>query len=221
VKLFTVMISYFRRELTEQAIQSYRDTVTLPHALWIVDNGSDEETQEWLFSLAEDDIIDGLCLFPTNVYPGKAFNTVCDSSMGIAEDTTHLHRADNDFIFLPGWCEHVQERFKKNTRLGQLGLRTDVEEQFAPFNVGGNMILARRLWQKGLRYDERPWPELPAGYSEDSYLTPAVVEMGWHWGRVQQPCIQSISREDAADPYYQKTWSDRGIYQKKATAEAE
>jgi hypothetical protein len=66
-----------------------------------------------------------------------------------------------------------------------------------------------------LRYDERTWPEISAkvpGYTEDSFMSPKVVQMGWTWGRVTQPCIRPISQESADDPYYRQTWADRGIH---------
>jgi hypothetical protein len=125
-----------------------------------------------------------------------------------------LHRADNDFIFLPDWETHVRLQFSINERLGQLGLRTDDEELHNPHNVGGNCVIRKQLWDEGLRYDERPWPKIAAkvpGYTEDSFLSPEVRRMGWEWGRVTQPCIRPISSEDPNDEYYIKSWQDRGM----------
>ena len=118
MKLHSVIISYHRWDLTERAIWSYRETVTLPHTIWVVDNGSDPKTQQRLRHKAAEDVIDGLILFPENVYPGRAANTAW---INAPDDATHLHRADNDFIFLPGWCEEVERCFAANDRLGQLG----------------------------------------------------------------------------------------------------
>ncbi len=73
------------------------------------------------------------------------------------------------------------------------------------------MVIRRELWDAGLRYDERPWPEYPAGYSEDSFLSPAVRDMGWRWCRVRRPCIESLASGDLSDPYYQRSYGERGI----------
>ena len=100
-------------------------------------------------------------------------------------------------------------------KLGQLGMRTDEEELFAKSNVGGNNLIRRELWDKGLRYDERPWPqirdEVSPGHSEDSLLSPAVKKMGYTWDRVEKPCIVNIDEKDADDPYYIQSFGDRGI----------
>ena len=95
--------------------------------------------------------------------------------------------------------------------LKQKGLLTDEEEAWAPGNVGGNCVIRRELWEKGLRYNETPWPELEPGFSEDSYLSPLVLELGYKWGRVQRTCIDGISTADPKDPYYKNTYKDRNI----------
>src|SRR3989337_1998920 len=121
MKLHTVFITYNRLELTKQALSSYLETVAVPHTLVVVDNASTDGTREWLL----DDFDYGIHLLNKNRYPGFACN------LGWAQappDATHLHRADNDFSFLPGWCEQLQEVFTE--KVGQVGLRTDEEEVY-------------------------------------------------------------------------------------------
>ena len=206
MKLHSVVISYQRLDLTKQAIASYVETVTVPYTLMVVDNGSDQVVTDWILRNAASF---SYVLLGSNKYPGFACN---EGFSRAPTDATVLHRADNDFVFLPGWCEEVQERFATNPRLGQLGLRTDEEELHNGHNVGGNSAYRRALWDEGLRYDERPWPKIKTlGYTEDSFMSPDVVKMGWEWGRVEKPCIQSTSMESPDDPYYIRTWADRGI----------
>lgn len=207
-----MIVSYNRRSLTRQAIETYLQTVTLPHTLVVVDNCSDEATCEWLLQHSIDNEY-GLMLLPVNRYPGYATNRGWEE---MPPETTLLHRGDNDFSYLPGWCEQVVKRFKKPS-VGQVGLRTDREELKARWNVGGNNVIRRKLWDEGLRYDERPWgAEYPPGYTEDSLFSPAVKALGYEWVRVKEPCIVSLSREDPDDEYYQRSWAVRGIAPPKA-----
>jgi len=201
--IHSVIVSYNRLDLFKQCYQTYKDTITLPHSLVVVDNCSDRETMDWLIH----NVTEQLVLLGENKYPGFATNK--GWSMMPAE-TTLLHRSDNDFSYLPGWCDQVTELFERS-RVGQVGLRTDQEELKARWNVGGNNVIRRRLWEEGLRYDERPWGEYPPGWTEDSMLSPVVKEMGYSWTRVKQPCIVPLSREDPDDPYYVETWAVRGI----------
>jgi len=210
MNMHTVMVTYNRLELTKQAVDSYLETVTGPWSLTIVDNGSTDGTEEWLWGDDLDPKVTRI-LFGENKYPGYATNRGWEEA---EEDTVLLHRADNDFVFLPGWDTHVRLRFSTDLRLGQLGLRTDEEELFNQHNVGGNCVIRKQLFDEGLRYDERPWPKIAAkvpGYTEDSFLSPEVRKMGWEWGRVTVPCIRPISSEDPEDDYYRQTWADRGI----------
>jgi hypothetical protein len=182
--------------------------VSVPHSYVVVDNDSVDGTQKWLQHWGH------ICIgLPENRYPGFAANFGWAFGVEL-ENPTHLQRADNDFMFLPGWCDEVERMFQE-TKLGQLGMRTDEEELFAKINVGGNNIIRRELWDKGLRYDERPWPqirdEVSRGYSEDSLFSPAVKAMGYEWDRVELPCIVNIDEKDRNDPYYQRSFADRGI----------
>jgi len=213
VRLHTVFITHNRLELTKRALDSYLETVTVPFHLVIADNASTDGTEDWLMK-EWDNNSSTIALLGRNRYPGFA----CNHGWELADSTvTHLHRADNDFAFLPGWCEEVERMFEGVERLGQLGLRTDEEEQYILINTGGNCVIPRELWDLGLRWDERPWPQLRdevgPGWTEDSLMSKAVKKRGWKWDRVERPCIQPISSESADDDYYRRSWEDRGIYQ--------
>ena len=212
MKLHTVFITYNRLELTKRAIASYLETVTVPYTLIVVDNASTDGTPEWFLWSQDFSSRTELLCSRENRYPGYATNH--GWAEAAAGDATHLHRADNDFIFLPGWCEEV-ERIFESEKVGQVGLRTSEEEGHARHNTGGNCVIRRELWDAGLRYDERPWPQLRdevgAGHTEDSLFSPAVTAMGYTWTRVKRPCIQSISFESPEDGYYRDTWAARGI----------
>jgi glycosyltransferase involved in cell wall biosynthesis len=210
MNMHSVMVTYNRLDLTTQALTSYREHTVGPWTLTVVDNDSTDETREWLLANCEEFPF-YVMLLPENRYPGFATNRGWEVA---PEDTVLLHRADNDFVFLPGWDTHVRLRFSTDVRLGQLGLRTDEEELHNQHNVGGNCVIRKQLFDEGLRYDERPWPKIAKkvpGYTEDSFLSPQVKKMGWEWGRVTEPCIRPISSEDPEDEYYIRSWRDRGI----------
>lgn len=209
MKLHTVFITYNRLDLTRQAIESYLQTVSAPYTFTIVDNGSTDGTEEWLEEMFDYGNLDEVILLRENLYPGFACNRGWEQA---PKDANFLHRADNDFIFLPGWCDEVERMFRSYPNIGQLGLRTDEEELHNTHNVGGNCVIRRSLWEIGLRYNETPWPKMKVrGYTEDSYMSPDVRNMGWDWDRVENQCIVAISSEDPNDPYYQETWAARGI----------
>jgi hypothetical protein len=202
MKLHTVFVTFNRLELTKQTIESYLETVTVPFTYYVADNASSDGTHGWLYSKRHPH-----CSFGTNHYPGFATNFGWELA---PDDATHLHRSDNDFRYLPGWCEEV-ERLFEDPKMGQVGLRTDAEEGYEPTNTGGNCVIRRELWDAGLRYDEKPWGEYAPGYSEDSFFSPEIVRMGWKWDRVERSCIQNLASGDWKDPYYAESYGARGI----------
>ncbi len=207
MKLHTVFVTHDRLELTKQAVQTYLETVTVPFTFVIVDNHSTDGTQLWMPEYANHpNFVYGM-LLRENKYPGYAANRGWELAPA---DAALLQRADNDFSFLPGWCDEVQRCFQDPT-LGQLGMRTVEQEGAVEQNVGGNNIIRRELWDAGLRYDERPWPEYPPAWTEDSYFSPAVAAMGWRWGRVEVQCIQDLANATTADPYYHRSFADRNM----------
>ena len=154
----------------------------MPYTYLVVDNCSTDGTNEWLNTWDHP-----YQTLTRNRYPGYAAN------LGWAqapEDATHLHRADNDFVFLKDWCEEVKRIFE-NPKIGQLGLRTDEEERFVRDNTGGNCVIRRDLWDAGLRYDERPWPELRDEIGSRSHrglpLLPSGEEDGLHLDAREAP----------------------------------
>lgn len=209
VKLHTVFITYNRLELTKKAVESYLETTTIPYTYVIVDNGSTDGTWDWLRETDHEHII-----FRENRYPGYACNRGWEYG---PEDATHLHRADNDHGFLPGWCEEV-ERVFGDERMGQVGLRMAEHEPSGNYNVGGNNVIRREVWDQGVRYDERPWTEFPPGYSEDSFFTPEIERRGWRWTRVKKQCIYELEAaypDTNTDPYYEQSWGARRLYGRK------
>ena len=210
MKLHTVFVTYNRLELTKRAIESYLETVSVPYNLILVDNDSTDGTIEW--GLRQDF---HMVAMDRNRYPGFATNWGWSHLLNFVDpDATHLHRADNDYGFLPGWCEELEKRFGPK-KVGQVGLRTSEQEGHAKSNTGGNCVIRRELWDQGLRWDERPWPEYPPGWTEDSFFSPAVLKMGYRWTRVQKQCIyelQAVYADSNEDPYYEKSWGDRHIH---------
>lgn len=213
VVIHTCLISYQRLDLTRQAVASYLETVSVPHSLIVVDNGSNEDVTNWILGNSSSF---HYLLLGKNKYPGYACNQGFERA---PDNATVLHRADNDWRFLPGWCDEIAARFEENPRLGQIGMRTGDEELHNGHNVGGNCAFPRQIWDEGLRWDERPWPKIKTlGYTEDSFMSPEVNNMGWEWGRVQRSCIQSLADENPHDDYYIKSWKDRGILEQAKKA---
>lgn len=205
MRILTVIVSYNRLPLLKRTFESYQATVTGPHYLMIVDNASNKATRRWLENNWGD------CIYLNeNRYPGYAANlgwgTLLRDHRKLGADTL-LHRSDNDVEYLPGWANHVRERFATEPDLGQLGLRT-LEEEGPHAAVGGNCVLRRNLFEQGYKYAGQPWHE---NAFEDAQLSALITGSGYRWARATQPCVVHLGVPSSTDPYYQQTFRERGI----------
>lgn len=201
--LHTVVVSYQRLGNLQETLASYFATVTAPHELLVVDNGSDHNVRDWLNK-------QGLpvLFLEENKYPGYATNRGFELA---SEDATHFHRSDSDVEYLPGWCEEVERLFASDKQIGQVGLYTNAWEK-APSNVAGTSVIDRSLWQQGLRYREEPWT---GPVTEDYWFSTDVTNLGYRWVRVEQPCLIHKATGDLSDPYYQHSYGVRGMTVKR------
>ena len=206
--IFTVLISHNRPDLLWRTVKSYTQTKDAGCQLLIMDNASDDPTKLLLgqiFGMGMADVVD----LEQNFYPGRATNIGFNRAWPQAE---YLHRSDNDIEYLPGWPEVVRRMFWAHPNWGQLSMRTDEEELFQDA-VGGNNVIRRAVWEAGVRYTEEPWSRVPW---EDGDFNQRVRSAGWQWGRVNEPCIVHIGDKmlpeiDLSDPYYDRTYAERGI----------
>jgi glycosyltransferase involved in cell wall biosynthesis len=111
--LSTVMLCWNRLALSRRSLESYRATTTVPHELFLVDNGSTDGTREWMRSV---DGVTGLVLMDRND-PAAALNEALGRCAGGL-----LHVMENDYLYAPGWDRWVVDCFERIPDLGQLGM---------------------------------------------------------------------------------------------------
>lgn len=228
MKLLICLITFNREAYTRKTLKYLWNNTSddVDYNIVVVDNASTDGTQDYLKNLEKRKRINKLILNPENYYPGKACNIGWEK--GLEEyDATHLMRLDNDMQLAKDWDKRVEAYFKAIPELGQLGIEHEaIDTQEAdlhrrtinsftinewPGVVGGPMIMQRKLWDLGLRYDETPWsPPM----QEDSRLSQLVKIRGYLVGHAQEELGRTFAnasnRKDYPD-YYKKTFSDRGI----------
>lgn len=229
MKLLIVLITYNRLEYTKRTLRSLWDTVEVPYYLVVVDNNSNDGTQEYLKTLVDRNRIDKLILNPDNYYPGKATNIGWAEGLKEYPQATHLMRLDNDMHFEKGWDRKAETYFIEVDRLGQLGLDFDGGENKIPnfYNgmgiiewpgcVGGPNIIRRQIYDNGTRYDESRWEGSNTPVQEDSKFSRTIKDQGWIVGHMDERLsytFADMSNWKDYPEYYKKTMTDRG-YQDK------
>lgn len=228
MKLLICLVTYNRKDYTRKTLKYLWDNISdeADYYIVVVDNASTDGTQKHLKNLHERNRIDNYILNKENYYPGKACNIGWEYGLK-KYNATHLMRLDNDMQLTKDWDKRVAEYFKAIPELGQLGIEHEAIETpeadlrrrtingFTinewPGVVGGPMIMQRKLWDLGLRYDETPWsPPM----QEDSKLSQLVKIRGYLVGHAQEELGRTFATaenwKDYKD-YYKKTFGERGI----------
>lgn len=228
MKLLIVLVTYNREEYTRRTLKSLWDNTSdgADYFLVVSDNNSTDGTKSYLKDLQKRGRINMLILNPKNYYPGRACNEGWKEALKIY-DATHLMRLDNDMQLEKNWDKSVEDYFKKIPELGQLGIEHEaIETEKAtltkrfingvvinewPGVVGGPMIIRRKVWDIGVRYDETPWEP---GLQEDSKLSFLIKEKGYLVGHAQEELgrtFATLKTRSEYPEYYKGTFGDRGI----------
>lgn len=233
MKLLICLISYERIEYTKRTLRYLWDSVEddADYFIVAVDNHSSDGTQEYMRNLATRGRINMFIENPDNYYPGKACNIGWETALKVYSPT-HLMRLDNDMQLTKGWDKRVEVYFKAIPELGQLGIEheaietpeADMKKRIIngmainewPGCVGGPMVMPKKLWDAGFRYDETPWhtdnPNVPAE-QEDSRLSAAIKSRGYLVGHAQEELGRTFATKEnwAEFPnYYRDTMLKRG-----------
>jgi len=110
------IVTWNRRPLTEQCIESVVRTAGHPCRLFVADNGSTDGTREYLRNLYEQGVIQQLLLFDRNYGVAPASNSLWELS-----DAKFFLKLDNDIELLrKGWLAEMVGVCSRNPEVGLL-----------------------------------------------------------------------------------------------------
>jgi GT2 family glycosyltransferase len=106
-----------RTKYTQRTINSLKETVDFNvHRLVIVDNGSCEETKEFLKGIDFAQVI----TLPENIGTAKGINKAWE----LRQPNEHLIKMDNDVeIYYTNWVDELEEAIERDTNIGIIGLK--------------------------------------------------------------------------------------------------
>lgn len=235
MKLLITLVTYGRLAYTKRTIKNLFNSISddADYFLVVSDNASTDGTPAYLKSLNKRGKINRLILNDENYYPGKACNLGWELGLK-TYPATHLMRLDNDMSLQKDWDLEVERYFKAIPELGQLGIEHEAIENTEaelkkrvingyainefPGCVGGPMIMPRKLWDEGIRYDESPWVNTdgsPTTGQEDSALSALIKRRGYIVGHSQTELGRTFATKDNFGDYpdyYIKTMSERGLF---------
>lgn len=109
-----VLLSWNKLEVLKPCVESLFQHTSLPVRLFIIDNGSDEETKTYLRSLTSSSLISLELIFnETN----KGFVGGMNCGMRLSQ-APYVCLLNNDTIMTPNWLELCLDAFEKNSQAG-------------------------------------------------------------------------------------------------------
>jgi glycosyltransferase involved in cell wall biosynthesis len=220
----TVVLNWNRSHLLEQTLQSYIDTVSCPHELWIVDNHSTDNSRKVIEKFVNTHPHTKVIFLPEN-RGGEAFNEAIPHLSG---DLIYL--CENDQIHMPGWCEKALHAFQTYRNLGQLSLHCPVPTDDEAWvskpvkirfvngcllyqlqdNVTTSSIIRRSLFKNGLRIVNMTSRSKDIKLPDDGKISGTVKAMGLWVGYCDRYYVRNIGHETQemeSDPdYYQANY---------------
>ena len=225
------MITYNRLDWSKETFAQIKNTIIVPHRFIIVDNNSNDGTQDWIEGLLSTNQIDDRIINKENEYPGKACNQGWEKGLRKWEnEITHIMRTDNDMTFEYGWDIHAADAFRAFPNLGQFSLMSGMQhhpeaeqhnhQQIISQNgvainvkqatVSGHAIFPKEIWTKrGIRWVEHRWKEQS---QEAPRMSLAVRSAGYQVCQtVPTVCKHmSLGNYDEYLDYHEETFRRRG-----------
>ena len=162
----TVLLNWNRADLLERTLRSYIATIQVPFELFIIDNGSTDNSREVIEAFTRQHP-QASAIFLNQNLGGEALNIGLEMCRG-----SLYHISENDLEYLPGWDQYVIDVFTHFPQVGQLSLFAPVptdEEVWvnkpatlkhqngvviyeALENVGTSSVIRPEVFQKGIRF---------------------------------------------------------------------
>ncbi len=107
-----IMPAFNKLHLTQRAIQSIKDSTTVPYRLIVIDNGCTDGTAKWL---SEQDI-GRIITFKEN----QGFTKAINAGLSICQ-SVYVVMYSNDVEVDTGWLKLLIEGLERNTKVGAIG----------------------------------------------------------------------------------------------------
>lgn len=215
MKISIIVLTWNRLDFTKQCLEAIFKTTKdfKSKEIIVVDNGSTDGTVEYLKDLDYKQGKIKSALFNENKGCGFATNR----GMLMAEGE-YIIEIDNDIEVLDGWLEEGLRLMEASDRIGQIGFLTAslpmklelLGIDVAPPNVAGAWIIKKEFYDKGLRWSEESWEEVPW---QAVLFSAWIKSRGYLVGNMMKPMAKDLSNGSHYKylDYYRKTFKERGI----------
>jgi predicted O-methyltransferase YrrM len=227
IVISTTVLSWNRADLLRRTLDSYAQTVSVPHELFIVDNASTDGSREIIADFCRKNPRATPLYLETNE-GGAAVNHGLARSRGAL-----LHITENDIEYEPRWADIAADNFEIFPELGQLSIfgpvPTDGEAwvvkpssmrhrrsrivYVTEENVGTTSVLRREVWDRGVRVHNYPTKEGAFLFPNDGRLSSEIRSLGFWSAWAHKYLAQNLGHMgdeiDARAEYYAENYRSK------------
>jgi GT2 family glycosyltransferase len=213
--LHIIILSYNQIDLLKQCINSIYANTNGNFSVFILDNGSETPTKEYLEKLTKDNLY--INFQDTNLGIIKGRNICYQFSKNTNTNFSHILILDSDQILLPEWEKSYFELFnKKYDIVGKIAwkMRKDYypykiikneTEEFNYVSCGGMMVKKEVIEDIGLfdeRYEKYYWedPDFIFRAHDKGY------KIGWNYNPVIKHQKHNLSLSGERKKYFMENW---------------
>lgn len=187
-----VMVTYNRKEFTDKSITYLKERTRTPYRLIVVDNNSNDGTQEMLFKMKQEGLIHHLILLEENYGIHMAKNY----GLALVRSTPYYIDTDNDILCADlepdDWIQRLVNLMDKYPKFGAITCRPqvlvgrggnefDVPEEVVKFNhTGAHLRIMRTEIVRQVGGWEKNWTA--NRNHEDSFIAARLAEAGYDVG---------------------------------------
>jgi len=139
----TFLLSYNRKHLLKNTIESYLKTISVPFELIIIDNASTDGSKEYIEEVCKN-CSQAFAIFLTKNLGGESLNLGRHVAHG-----DYFHITENDIEYWDGWDKALLKKFDVFPKLGQLSLfspKPDKEKG----EIGDEVPFAETISKEGM-----------------------------------------------------------------------
>ncbi len=179
-----IVLSFNRKEYLEKSLRSLQLNTRYPHQIIVMDDASDEETQQWLFAMMRAEKISHVCF---NSGHNQGIGVQMNRGIALARGGILL-KLDADLSYHSGWLTEVVRLLDTHQQIGCVGLfkywhgtckfPEELVETHPDYHEVIDFVGSAVCFRKALLAEIGPWRE-DKRFSEDKHFKEAAIAAGY------------------------------------------
>jgi len=179
-----IVLSYNRKAYLEKSLRSLKLNTRYPHQIIVMDDASDEETQQWLFAMQRAQQISHV-LF--NAGHNQGIGVAMNRGFAIARGDIVM-KLDTDLLYKSGWLTEVVRLLDTHEKIGCVGLfkyfhkpchfEDRLIQTHADYHEMRDFVGSAVCFRTSLLQELGPWRE-DKRFSEDKHFKEAAYAAGY------------------------------------------